>query len=73
MAAAERDDSVFAQLQAMFALLALGKATFVSPSKFWHAFKDYDGSPIDIREHQDAYEFFTRLQVGCHVWRMCAC
>jgi hypothetical protein len=59
----EAEDSVFAQLQGMFAVLALGKATFVSPSKFWHAFKDYDGSPIDIREHQDAYEFFTRLQV----------
>ena len=26
------------------------------------AFKDYDGQPVNIREHQDAYEFFTRLQ-----------
>lgn len=24
--------------------------------------QDYDGNPVDIKEHQDAYEFFTRLQ-----------
>lgn len=55
---------MFAQLQALFAQLALSKATFGAPNRFWAAFKDYDGTPIDIREHQDAYEFFTRLQVG---------
>jgi len=32
------------------------------PEGFWRAFKDYDGEPINVREHQDAYEFFTRLQ-----------
>lgn len=56
-------ESVFAQLQAMFATMAMGKATFHAPRDFWYAFKDYDGSPIDVKEHQDAYEFFTRLQV----------
>lgn len=54
---------MFAQLQGLFAQLALSKATFASPQAFWAAFKDYDGTPIDVREHQDAYEFFTRLQV----------
>lgn len=34
------------------------------PLHFWKAFKDYDGEPLNVREHQDAYEFFTRLQVG---------
>jgi len=63
--AAEKDGSVFAQLQGLFAYLALTKSTFANPVRFWNAFKDYDGSPIDVREHQDAYEFFTRLQVGC--------
>jgi hypothetical protein len=51
-------------LQNMFAMMALGKSTFFIPRDFWSAFKDYDGSPIDVKEHQDAYEFFTRLQVG---------
>lgn len=72
----QASESVFAQLQAMFATMALGKATFHAPKEFWYAFKDYDGSPIDVKEHQDAYEFFTRLQVSlvghgsflaCHV------
>jgi hypothetical protein len=53
-----------AALQNMFAMMALGKGTFFFPRDFWYAFKDYDGSPIDVKEHQDAYEFFTRLQVG---------
>ena len=60
---AENEGSVFAQLQGLFAQLALSKSTFAQPLRFWQAFKDYDGSPIDVREHQDAYEFFTRLQV----------
>lgn len=56
-------DSVFAQLQALFASMALGRSTYMVPRGFWAAFRDYDGSPLDVREHQDAYEFFTRLQV----------
>ena len=34
------------------------------------SFKDYDGEPTNVREHQDAYEFFTRLQV-CQ--SLCCC
>jgi hypothetical protein len=72
----EKPDSVFAQLQGLFAQLALSKATFAQPYLFWAAFKDYDGTPIDVREHQDAYEFFTRLQVRllsphCVCWTHC--
>ncbi|KAF5834809.1 hypothetical protein DUNSADRAFT_8393 [Dunaliella salina] len=58
----ETPNSVFAQLQAMFAHLALGRAAYFNPICFWDSFRDYDGEPINIREHQDAYEFFTRLQ-----------
>lgn len=47
-------------------MMALGRSTFFIPRDFWGAFKDYDGSPIDVKEHQDAYEFFTRLQVRCN-------
>jgi hypothetical protein len=60
----EAADNVFAQLQGLFANLALNKAACYLPNEFWRAFKDYDGQPIDVKEHQDAYEFFTRLQVG---------
>lgn len=60
----EAPGSVFAQLQVMFAHLALGRAAYFNPAGFWDSFRDYDGEPINIREHQDAYEFFTRLQDG---------
>jgi hypothetical protein len=51
-------------LQHLFAQMAIGRGMYVLPRSFWHAFKDYDGTPIDVKEHQDAYEFFTRLQVN---------
>ena len=50
-------------LQRMFGHLALSYEQCYRPLGFWKAFKDYDGEPINVREHQDAYEFFTRLQV----------
>ncbi|GFR40524.1 hypothetical protein Agub_g1093, partial [Astrephomene gubernaculifera] len=62
VAPGEQQDSVFHQLQVMFAHLRLGGAACFHPRGFWQSFKDYDGQPIDVREHQDAYEFFTRLQ-----------
>ena len=49
--------------QRMFGHLALSYEQSYRPVGFWKAFKDYDGEPINVREHQDAYEFFTRLQV----------
>jgi ubiquitin C-terminal hydrolase len=58
----EQEDSVFHQVQTMFAHLAAGVAPFFEPRGFWRAFKDYEGQSVNIREHQDAYEFFTRLQ-----------
>ncbi len=50
-------------LQTTFASLAMSNREFFRPHGFWKAFKDYDGEPLNLREHQDAYEFFTRLQV----------
>ncbi|KAK9822778.1 hypothetical protein WJX74_007862 [Apatococcus lobatus] len=55
-------DSVFGQMQITFAHLALSIREYFIPDGFWRAFKDYDGESINIREHQDGYEFFTRLQ-----------
>ena len=43
--------------------MALAQQQAFKPSGFWHAFKDYDGEPINVTEHQDAQEFLTRLQV----------
>eukprot|EP00983_Pelagomonas_calceolata_P062164 1147155-Pelagomonas_calceolata.AAC.5 len=57
----------------MFAHLALGRAAYFNPAGFWDSFRDYDGEPINIREHQDAYEFFTRLQPGCFGTAACTC
>lgn len=45
----------------------MGQQEAVHPRSFWRAFRDYDGSPVNVREHQDAYEFFTRLQVTSSV------
>ena len=50
-------------VQNMFANLALTNQDHYIPRPFWNAFKDYDGQRLNLREHQDAYEFFTRLQV----------
>ena len=50
-------------MQNMFANLALTNQDHYVPRPFWNAFKDYDGQHLNLREHQDAYEFFTRLQV----------
>lgn len=58
----DQADSIFHHVQTIFAHLAVGVEPAYEPSGFWLAFKDYEGRPVDIHEHQDAYEFFTRLQ-----------
>eukprot|EP00798_Chlamydomonas_sp_ICE-L_P003511 gene3511-13582_t len=58
----EQRDSVFFQLQLLFGHLSIWRGGVYNPRLFWNSFKDYDGQPIDVKEHQDAYEFFTRLQ-----------
>lgn len=62
VASEEQEDSVFHQVQTIFAHLTVGVAPWFEPRGFWFAFKDYEGRAVNIREHQDAYEFFTRLQ-----------
>ena len=58
----EKNSALFEALRSVMFQLAGGVASAADPSCFWRAFKDYDGNPVDVREHQDAYEFFTRLQ-----------
>ena len=57
------DSQLWLPLQSTFAHLALSRQQAYKPGGIWHAFKDYDGEPINVREHQDAQEFLTRLQV----------
>lgn len=54
---------MISRMQKTFGHLALSHRPFFVPRGFWLSFKDYDGEPTNVREHQDAYEFFTRLQV----------
>ena len=58
----EKSSPVFEALRTIFLRLFAGVDEVVDPSCFWKEFKDYDGNPVDVREHQDGYEFFTRLQ-----------
>ncbi|CAG9467729.1 unnamed protein product [Pedinophyceae sp. YPF-701] len=55
------EESMHEQLRDIFAHLAMSRQEYFIPQAFWRAYKDYDGNPIDVHEHQDAYEFVTRL------------
>ena len=59
---AQPADSVLCQLQATFGALHASRLDHHRPEAFWQAFKDYDGQPVNVREHQDALEFLSRLQ-----------
>lgn len=49
------------QLQAMFGALLASSLDHYTPQGFWAAYRDIDGQPINLREHQDAFEFFNVL------------
>ncbi|KAH7405461.1 hypothetical protein KP509_15G071100 [Ceratopteris richardii] len=57
----EKANSVFFQIQAMFGALLGSSLDHYTPQGFWCAYRDYNGMPINLREHQDAFEFFNRL------------
>ena len=58
----EPSESVLCQLQSTFGALTASSLDHHLPRAFWLAFKDYDGQPVNVREHQDALEFLLRLQ-----------
>ena len=58
----DKSSPVFEALRSIFMRLFGGIDAVVDPSCFWREYKDYEGNPVDLREHQDGYEFFTRLQ-----------
>ncbi|CAI5476794.1 unnamed protein product [Closterium sp. Yama58-4] len=57
----DRPLSVIYQVQVIFSYLLAGCPDYFVPEGFWDAFRDYDGQPVNLREHQDAFEFFNRL------------
>ena len=57
-------DSVAHQLAVVFGHLSLGSRAEHRPEAFWKSLRDVDGEAVNLREHQDACEFFTRLLDG---------
>ena len=63
---AERDEEgVFYQLQNVFGHLHESRLKFYVPEKFWSSYRHF-GQQINVREQQDAFEFFNQLvDQGC--------
>ena len=67
-----KEDGMFFQIQCIMAYLMESKKQYFSPEKFWSSFKLF-GESINVREQQDAFEFFNsltdqldeELKVGC--------
>ncbi|KAK7081025.1 Ubiquitin carboxyl-terminal hydrolase 24 [Halocaridina rubra] len=56
----EGEDSLFYQLQTVFGHLMESQLQYYVPNQFWKCFR-MDGQPVNVREQQDAFEFYTRL------------
>ncbi|XP_071548346.1 ubiquitin carboxyl-terminal hydrolase 24-like isoform X1 [Panulirus ornatus] len=64
----ENEESLFYQLQTVFGHLMESQLQYYVPDKFWKCFR-MDGQPVNVREQQDAFEFYTRLteQIDDHL------
>lgn len=54
------EESLFYQLQIVFGHLLESQLQYHSPENFWKTCRLW-GQPINVREQQDAFEFFTHL------------
>lgn len=54
------EETVFYQLQNVFGHLLESKLQHYIPEKFWRCFRLF-GQPVNVREQQDAFEFFTQI------------
>ena len=54
------EETVFYQLQNVFGHLLESKLEHYIPEKFWKCFRLF-GHPVNVREQQDAFEFFTQI------------
>ncbi|XP_071490931.1 ubiquitin carboxyl-terminal hydrolase 24-like [Diadema antillarum] len=57
---ADAEDNVFFQMQNVFGHLLESKLQYYEPERFWRVFKFW-GEPVNVREQQDAFDFFTIL------------
>ena len=57
---ADQADSVLHQMQTIFAHLSKSEMQFFAPGGFWKAYRHF-GEPVNIREQQDAHDFFLGL------------
>ncbi|KAF8763443.1 Ubiquitin carboxyl-terminal hydrolase 24 like protein [Argiope bruennichi] len=54
------EDGLFYQFQMVFGHLLESRLQYHAPESFWKCFRLW-GEPINVREQQDAFEFFTHL------------
>ncbi|TRY69996.1 hypothetical protein TCAL_02811 [Tigriopus californicus] len=54
------EDTIYYQLQNVFGHLKESQLQFYKPEKFWRCFRLY-GQPVNVREQQDAFEFYTQI------------
>ena len=55
------EDNMFLQWQTLFTGLLLSEKMYVNPKSYCHAFKDWDGNPINVIEQMDVEEYLTQL------------
>ena len=56
--------AALAEVQRIFFNLSHSEMEYYDPVDFCTVFKDFDGQPMSLHEHQDAYEFFNRPVPG---------
>ena len=53
------EDNMFLQWQTLFAGLLLSQKMYVNPKGYCHAFKDWEGNPVNVFEQMDVEEYLT--------------
>ena len=54
------EETILHQLQSVFGHLLSSKLKYHVPEKFWQTFRLF-GQPVNVREQQDAFEFYTQI------------
>jgi len=57
----ENHENLFHQIQLIFGALKLSQRQSYDPRLFCHAFKDYEGNPMNVLEQMDVDEFFNNI------------
>ncbi|CAI8010592.1 Ubiquitin carboxyl-terminal hydrolase 24, partial [Geodia barretti] len=64
-------ESILPEVQSVFGHMLESKLQFYAPDNFWKTFKLW-GQPVNVREQQDAYDFFCNLtdQIDEHLKKL---